>query len=213
MPSIENIAGTAAAEVDPSFSAVRMSLRPMEATGWHSVGLLTGALTGIAANAAIFSFRNISANPILVRRIGVGFITTTAFTAAQMVQYGVKVARAFTASDTLGTAIALTGSNTKLRTALAVPTSVDCRISAAAALGAGTKTLDPNDIGTAIGFAGGVGQGITPALNNLFAHDTGDHPLTLVQNEGFNIMNLLLMGAAGVGTAVINFEFAEATDY
>lgn len=212
MPSIENIAGTAA-EVDTSFKTLRTSLRPMECLSWNLASAITGALTTNAANSAIFSFRNLSANPIIVRRIGIGVVTTTAFTAAQMVQFGVKVARAFTASDTGGTQIAFTGNNCKARTSLATPTSMDCRISAAASLTAGTKTLDANDIGNIIGWSGAVGQTIPFATNNLVSHDAGDYPLVLAQNEGFNIMNLLLLGAAGVITANIGFEFAEATGY
>ena len=124
--------------VDPAFGAARISVRPVDVLGWNSVGAVSGALTGLAAGAAVFSFRNLSGNPVLVRRLGVGFVTTTAFTAAQMMSFGLIVARSFTTSDTGGTAIALTGSNAKHRTTLATPTSLDCRISTTAALGAGT---------------------------------------------------------------------------
>jgi len=125
------------------------------------------------------------------------------------------VARAFTASDTVGNAIALTGNNCKVRTSLGTLTSVDCRISAAAALTAGTKTLDTNDLGVVGGFAPTTTTGvvIAPALSNLFSDDAGDYPIILAQNEGINIMNLTAMGAAGVGTLYVNLEVAEATAY
>ena len=80
-------AGTALL-VEANSGAARVSVRPMDVLGWNSVGVATGALTGLAAGAAIFSFRNLAANPIIVRRVGVGFVTTTAFTAAQMVSFG-----------------------------------------------------------------------------------------------------------------------------
>jgi hypothetical protein len=199
--------------VDANFKAARVSLRPPQSLAWLSVASRSGALTGLAANAPIFSLRNLAANPLIVRRVGVGFLTTTAFTTAQEVAFGLKVARAFTASDSSGTAIALAGNNCKQRSSLANLTSVDCRISVAAALTGGTKTLDTNDIGVAGFFSSAVGASLPPSMNNLLSHDAGDYPLVLAQNEGFNIMSLVALGAAGVGVAYVNMEVAEATEY
>ena len=94
-------AGTALL-VDPAFGAARISVRPVDVLGWNSVGAVTGAMTGLATGAAVFSFRNLSGNPVLVRRLGIGFVTTTAFAAAQMLRFGLVVARSFTASDGRG---------------------------------------------------------------------------------------------------------------
>ncbi len=205
-------AGTALL-VDPNFGAARVAMRPIDVLGWNSVGVATGLVTGLAAGATIFSFRNLSANPVLVRRVGVGFVTTTAFTAAQLMSFGLTVARSFTASDSGGTAIALTGSNAKHRTTLATPTSLDCRVATTAALTAGTRTLDANSMAVAAGWSGAAGVTIPPALNNLLSHDTGDYPLVLAQNEGLIVVNLTAMGAAGVGVATVAIEFAEASAF
>lgn len=201
------------AKVDSYFQALRVSLRPTQVLGWYSLGAQTGPLTLVAAAGAIFSFRNSGTNLMLIRQVGVGFIATTAFAAAQRVDYALFVARAFTASDTGGTAIAITGNNGKHRTSLATPNSVDCRIATTAALVAGTKTLDVNSqaqIGT---WVGAVGAGVAVNSNNLLAHDAGDYPLVLAPNEGFNIQNITLMGAGGVGIAYVNMEFAELTTF
>jgi hypothetical protein len=205
-------AGTALL-VDPAFGAARVTMRPMDVLGWNSVGVPTGNVTGLAAGATLFSFRNISANPIVVRRVGIGFVTTVPFTAAQMVGFGLLAARNFTASDTGGTAIALTGNNAKHRTALGTPTSLDCRISTTAALGAGTRTVDANSLAMQSGWSGAAGTTVVPALNNLLSHDTGDYPIVLAQNEGLLITNLTAMGAAGVGVAYVALEFAEASAF
>jgi hypothetical protein len=149
----------------------------------------------------------------MVRRVGVGFITTTAFTTAQQVDYGLMVARSFTASDTGGTAITITGNNCKHRTSLATPTSLDMRISSTGALTAGTKTLDTNHLAQIGQWSGAAGAALQPAQNNLLSHDTGDYPLILAQNEGINVMNLTAMGAAGVIKAYVNIELAEASSY
>jgi len=214
MPVLENATGTAA-EVDPTMKAARITLRPLECLTWLPVAARSGGLTGVAANAALFSFRNLAGNPVIVRRVGIGFICTTGFTAAQELAWGLKVARAFTASDSSGTAVALAGNNCKARTSLGTLTSNDCRISAAAALTAGTKTLDTNDLGVVGAYAAATTPGnlLPTSLNNLLSHDAGDYPLVLAQNEGFNIMNLVAMGAAGVGTLYVNFEVAEAANY
>jgi hypothetical protein len=123
------------------------------------------------------------------------------------------VSRSFTASDTGGTPIALTGSNGKHRTSLTTFTSIDCRIATTGSLTAGTKTLDANHLGQVAAWIGAVGAGISPASNNLISYDTGDYPVVMAINEGVNIMNITAMGAAGVGIFYANMEVAEAASF
>lgn len=213
MASIQDsITGTSAG-VDHLHKGLRVSLKPNESLGWNSVGAQSGLLTAVVANGAVFSFRNLSANPIIIRRVGVGYLCSTAFTAAQKVDFSLMVVRAFTASDSGGTAIALTGNNTKHRTSLGTPTSVDMRIATTAALTAGTKTLDTNTVGIVGAWVPAAGTIINTAQDNLLSHSAGDHPIVLAQNEGINIQNLTLMGATGVGTLYVNIEFAEVLNY
>ncbi len=199
--------------IDATFKAARVSIRPSEVLGWQSIASRSGALTGLASNVPIFSLRNASANLLLVRRVGVGFICTTAFTTAQLMEYSLFVSRAWTTSDSGGIAIALTGNTNKHRTSLATVSNIDARVSTTGTLTAGAKTFDTNIIGVTGAWIGAVGAALNPALNNLLAHDAGDYPLVLAQNEGINIHSLQGMGAAGVGTAYISLEFAEATSY
>ena len=203
------------AEVDTTFQSMRTSIRPMQVLGWYSVGARSGALTGAGADTAVFSLRNISSNFLIIRRIGIGFVCTTGFTAAQALTWGLKFARSFTVADSGGTAIAITGSQNKHRTSLATPSSLDCRISSTGALTAGTKTLDTVDLATMGTYAAATTAGnlLPPQPNNLLQQDAGDYPIVLAQNEGLNIMNIIAMGAAGVGTLHVNLEFAEATSY
>ncbi len=202
-------------EIDSGFRAARASIRPHEAGGWCSIGVQSGALAATAANAPVFSLRNISAKLIMVRRIGIGLIATTGFTAAQKVDAALIVARGFTVSDSGGTAIGFTGSNAKHRTALNTPASLDCRISTTAALTAGTRTLDVNALAQLGNYAQAAAAGvvIAPALSNLFAHDTGDYPLVLSQNEGLVITLPTALGAGGVANLFVNLEFAESDSF
>ena len=211
MAIIEGASSGYQTEVDTTHKAVRTSSRPDEALTWISVGATSGLVTTLAAGAAVFSFRNIGSNLIVVRRITVGFLTTTAFTAAQPIAYQAFFARGFSASDTGGTAIAITANQNKMRTSLNTPTNLDMRISTTAALGAGTRTLDTVALGITGGGSTGLGTGFAP--QPLFSHDAGDYPLVLANNEGIVIANTILMGAVGVGNVIVNIEFAEMTSY
>jgi hypothetical protein len=200
------------AAVDASKLALRASLRPFELTGYFAFGAQSGALTGVAANGPVVSLRNAAGNGelLLVRHIGLGFLTTTAFTTAQVVDFGLFFARSFTASDSGGTAISITGNNTKVRTSLVAPNAMDARLATTAALTAGTRTLDTNALAQIGAWSGGAGQGLVPVQNNLWDQYTGDQLIVLAPNEGLVIANLTAMGAAGVVRLYVNIEFAVA---
>ena len=209
MARIEGASGVLA-EIDAGSLAQRVSLRPTRTLAWNSLGAQTGLLTGIVAGGRIFSLRNNHAsNLILVRRVGLGIITTTAFTAAQLVEFGLLVGRAFTVSDTVGTDITPLTNNTKHRASLAVP-NVQGRISATAVVSGGTITTpDANYVGITGLWSSAVGVSLTPSMSNLLEHPADDLPLVLAANEGVVIQNITLMGAAGVVKAYINIEYAE----
>ena len=43
------------ADVDTTFKALRVSIRPAEVSGWFSVGARSGAATAVAAAGAVFT--------------------------------------------------------------------------------------------------------------------------------------------------------------
>jgi hypothetical protein len=200
-------------EVDTTLISRRATIRPNELLGWHSVGATSGLMAGIVAAGTVFSFRNIGNTLFIIRRVGVGFLTTTAFTTPQVVDFGLTVARSFVSSDSGGTQISIVGSNIKYRTNLQTPMSIDCRIAAAVATTNGTRTLDVNDIGQAGFYSNGLGAGSPVVLGNLYSHDAGDYALILQQNEGVVIRILTSMGAAGVGRMVVGMEFENVASY
>lgn len=203
--------GGTTTEVDTTFRAMRVTLRPTELIGYYTFGGVSGALTGVAANGAVFSLRNTGSNLLLVRRISMGFITTTAFTTAQGLSYGLIRANSFTASDSGGTSLFVAGSN-KHRTAFTNITSApDIRISSTAALTAGTRTLETVNMGVVGGSSTGVGTGMP--TEDILEQDSGDYPMTLAQNEGLVITNLIAMGAAGVIQLRVSVELAEVSSY
>jgi len=200
--------------IDPTFLSARTSERPPEILGAYSMGLVSGALTTVAAGGTVFSFRwapSTTTQLCMVRRVEIGFATTTAFTAAQSLSYSMQIARAFTASDTGGTAALFTQTNTgKLRTTM--PTSAfssggQLMIANTGANTAGTRTLDTQTIGFVQGASTAVGTVLT--ATPVFQHSPGDYPLILANNEGFIINNVILMGAAGVINLTVNVEWME----
>lgn len=207
--------GSTIVKVDPTFGALRYTPRPLEATGWYQVAAKTGALTGVSANAAVFTMRQInSATQLLIRKVQIGYITTTGYTAAQFQDFGLIVARSYTASETTGsTAITITGNNTKLRTAFSAPTSIDARISTTGAITGGTKTLDANYLAAYGTWHTAALAGLGFQMTTIFDQGPGDYPLVLAQNEGIYIAPLTAMGAAGVGVLTVMVEFAEVASY
>lgn len=198
-------------EVDSTFRTLRVSLRPAEIIGYYSVSGASGALTGVAAAGPVFSFRNTGANLILVRRVTIGFVTTTAFTTAQGLDYQIFRANSFTASDSGGTALFTAGQNKHRNSFTNVTSAPDIRIASTAALTAGTRTLETAGMGIAGGSSTAVGTSM--AITDMLEQDSGDYPLVLAQNEGFVILNGILMGAAGVIRLQVSVEYAEASSY
>jgi len=198
-------------EVDSTFRTLRVSLRPAELIGYYSVSGSSGALTGVAANGPVWSFRNTGANLILVRRVSIGFVTTTAFTTAQGLQYEMFRANSFTASDTGGTALFTAGQNKHRNSFTNVTSAPDIRIASTAALTAGTRTLETAGMGIAGGSSTAVGTSMP--ITDILEQDAGDYPFVLAQNEGFVIANSIAMGAAGVIRLQVSVEYAETASY
>lgn len=199
--------GQTIAAIDPQFNAQRVSMRPVAVTGWNSIGAASGLLTVVAAGGVVYSLRNTSSNMIMLRRLAVGWVQTTAFTAAQRVEIGLSVARSITVAPSGGSG-ALTTS--KHRVTLAQP-NVETIMATTAALTAGTATVDPQPIGVVGAWVAAVGTAIQ--MTPLFSHDTGDHPLLLGASEGVRVTMLQTMGAVGVGVLYLQAEFAEVTAY
>lgn len=206
----EGVSG-AIEEVDSRFDAGRTSLWPVEAEAWVALAVQSGALTGLSADDPVLSFRNISANPVLVRRVSLGFLTTTQFATPQVMDFGLYVARAFTESDSGGTQVALTGDNGSLDSGLSMLTSADLRISDTSALTPGTRTLDANPIGRLIGWS--ADEGISIPQQSIFEAPPGSQPLVLGQDEGFVVACKEAMGAAGVGTLFMVVELVEVGSF
>lgn len=202
--------GTTVATVDPTAKALRTRIAPPEVVGAYGIRLVSGAVTGVAANAPIWSFRYTGSGLLVVLRVELASMVTTAFTAAQLVDYELLVARSFSASDTTGTAAILTGNNGKMRTIQATTALGDCRIGTTGALTAGTRTLDSQGIGYVNFWANAAGAGFYGnAPPFLYTPGPQEYPVILANNEGLVINNITAMGAAGVLKLAVIVRYLE----
>jgi len=208
-------ASSGSAIVDPTFQAIRFSERPPEILGSYQYAITSGALTTVAAGGLVYSFRfnpSTTTNLLMIRRVEIGFATTTAFGTAQSLQYSMQIARSFTAVDSGGTSGAFTQANTgKLRTSMPTSqmslTGSNIQIATTAAMSAGTRTLDTQPIAYLAGASTAIGTALTSAP--IYQHQSGDYPLILAYQEGFIINNVQTMGATGVINLTVNVEWME----
>lgn len=203
--------GGVISEVDGTiWRAHRVTDRPVEfgSGGYYhaAVSALTAAAPGAAAN--LVSFRWTSASLLcLVRSVAITIQVSTASTAG-LPEFAGFIARNFTASDTGGTAVTLTGNSFKKRTSMATTALGDFRFAAAGTLTAGTRTLDSQpfiDVNTP--FALGSEQ------TQIWGIDgPGDHPIILAQNEGLVFQNVTALTAA-VYKYTVTVHWAEVPSY
>lgn len=187
---------------DATFRALRVSARPLEALGYFKLAGRTGTYGGLAANTPLFSMRWTDATKLaLIQKVECAVLTTVAATTAGLTTRQLLIARGFTVSDSGGTAATLSGNNNKLRTAGATSAFGDVRWGAP--ITAGTRTLDAQPVGEALGWAGLLSNGLviggcgSSPVNAARSTEGGldyvtlfdavhehDHPIVLAQNEG-----------------------------
>lgn len=188
--------------------------------GGFRLSMVSGTIgAAIAANSELFQFRYLTgaSRVCLVHGISVSAGCNVAATAAALLSLRATIARNWTADGTGGTAANLTGNLQKLRTAFATSEVSSARMSTTAALGAGTKTLDNQDIG---GVSYGVGTGaITTALSlnlvpktNLLGDFVGSlaFPLVLAHQEGFVVRTGIINPATMTWALTVDVAWSEA---
>ena len=192
--------------------------------GRYSPVVTSGAVTLIAARSTtageIFTLRWPSAAASMyVRYVGARFRVTTAFAAAQEVGCDLILAHAYTVNGTDGTAVDL--GTTIDDTGALLSTFTDslltagcCRVAGAAAITAGTRTLDAHPIGLVSNMVSGIGDTM-PDVGGYYyplfdVRGKSDAlPIQLNANQGLSIRNTILMGAVGVGRWEFEIEWDE----
>jgi hypothetical protein len=207
--------------VDAENFAARISNRPqvLGASGAsYGLSVQSGIMAaGLAANSEIFQARWTSATKLLLlRSIQISASrNTTAFATGQAL-FRLAVARSWSVDGGSGTPVVFSTNNTnKKRTSFGLSAFSDTgvRFSSTAALTAGTKTIDTNDVGALTAF---LSSGATtvpdtfimPPGSYLWQRNSADeYPFTLAQNEGLVIR--ASVPATGTWNYCVQMEWAE----
>jgi hypothetical protein len=217
---IQGASGTVVEVDGATFKAIRVVPKPLEFSGLGHYRLSTtvGLLAAQAVNGTLFSFRWADATRFCVlHKVRLAVLQTGAATATIMPRFQVFIARGFTASDSAGTAVVLTGNNMKKRTAgMGTTLITDIRKSSAAAgLTVGTRVLDSDAV-----LELPTNQTITTPNNLLYERhldfdgDGGLHPFVLAANEGFIVRGpTTAFGAAGTADLVVEAAWSEVIAY
>jgi hypothetical protein len=171
------------------------------------------AYTATTAGGIIFSFRWGDATRIaLVLKVQVMVIATAFGGTAGLVERQLVVVRPFTASDTGGTSVLPAANKNELRTSFPTTLLTDARFGGF--LTAGTGTPDAQPLATVANWMSAVGNVIGNGQPVTLFDATGgfQHPLTLVQNEGFRIQ-LNATEAASTRQTFVNVVYCEATAF
>ena len=187
---------------------------PYGTLGHYSLSMVSGTVAAaMAANSDIFQFRWTDATRLCVvyEVMLEGMYQLTGFTAGAGL-FRMGFARSFTAAGTGGTAATLTGDNNALRTSMGTPLLGEARCASTAALGAGTKTYDSQDLGSYPIMILGAANTQVFSQVVLFSREPGtEHPLVLAQNEGFGIRGTV--PATGTWVFSVRVKWAEVTLY
>lgn len=206
-------------QVDAKHRASRVSLRPHDVgtLGGYRLVAISGAIAAsLAAGAALFSFRwGDATRKCVLDDIQIGVFVDATITTAVPFLFDAVFLRTFTASDTGGTSIALTGNQAKVQTDMGTSLVTDMRIATTAALAAGTATPDGVGFAAAVGASGttvGVQTGIS--LTSLYRPIAGvEHPISFAQNEGFRIRNQFGGPATGTFHIVVMVSWSEMASF
>jgi len=212
--------GGTIADVDGTvFRALRTTSRPTDYTtlGHYRLSTTVSLVVTQAANGTLLSFRWGDATRFAaIERIKLGCLQTSAATATIFPVFEAIMARAFTASDTVGTALTLTTNSFKKRTTMGTTLVTDIRKSAVAAgLTAGTRTLDADSI-----LRVSTQQTITTPNQVYYTAEwiadtaSGMHPEVLALNEGLLIRGpSIIFGAAGTANLDVEIDWKEVAVY
>lgn len=183
--------------------------------GDYRIGVTTGLTTGLSANDPIFSFRwGSTTHRCAIRQLRVAIQIVTPFTAANEVSANAIFARTFTASDTGGTALTLTGNNASLHSFSGTASRVtDARVATTGTLTAGTRTLDSQPFLQCVAgqllAAAAAAQSTASAQYDALPER---HPIVLTSNEGIIVRSGVALGAGGTVRFAIDLEWSEFTN-
>lgn len=193
--------------------------------GAYRLGMTSGTIAAsLGANSELFQFRYVTAasRVCLVHGIAIsaGEIVSQAVSTVVNATIRATIARAWTAAGTGGTRATLTTNNQKLRTSHATSEVNDIGMATTAALTAGTKTLDAQDIGS-LAVAYQTGSAVADSSRvifpktNLLGEFIGGmaFPLVLANQEGFVVRTGAAMPATMTWNLTVDVLWSEVDGF
>jgi len=177
-------------------------------------GAFSGLMTGIAADADVAAVANLSDSPIVVQRIRIRWVTTTAFASAQCMAFRVNKVYGFTAVHTGGTPTAVQahynfqGGQKTTRAGVAIATGdriplteISGVIAGTAAITTATYTAEDTDEPEVLAI--GAGATLPTVWENWVPPGP---PLILTKNTGLVVNLGIALGASGVGKLYVGVD-------
>jgi hypothetical protein len=157
---------------------------------------------GLASASPVYSFRWPATLVAAITRVRLSAWTLGTAFGGGVATFDLFAARAYTALDSGGTLISFSGEQSQLRSTMSQSQAQIVR-SATATLTPGTRVLDNDPLNSVTLTAPTTSnQPFTAAGSvSLLDKQLGDHPLTLVQNEGF-VINATVPGTGTWGFSV-----------
>lgn len=209
-------------EVDGSiFRAAQVVQKPLDygSLGHYRVNHRCALVAAQAANSRLFELRNTGTNVIVITRLLIKWMQTATHTAAIEDSIDVYKCTTFSAVDTTNT-VTPTASVKKTTGMTAVPGNAAIRgvtvAGAAAGMTGGTLTKDGGSIGQLPNWllaAQPTAGFVYPEVIDNFDDVNGTHPFVFAQNEGIEIENRVLLGAAAGSSVYIDCSWAELTQF
>lgn len=217
---IQGNSGTVQEVGGAAFRAAHSHVKPLEygVLGHYRTSVHFALVAAQAANSRLFEVQNGGANLIVPTRLTLKWQQTAAHTAAILDALDVFKATGFSAVDTTST---VTPTASRKRTSMATaPGGLNIRhvtvAGVAAGMTGGTLTKDVNAISSlpqwlllALPTASVVSYSFLDAFDDV----NGTHPLVLAANEGIEIENRVLLGAAAGSDVTVDFSWAEVVAY
>jgi hypothetical protein len=177
--------------------------------GLYSIGVTSGSIAAtLAASSPLFSFRWGDTTKLgIIDFISLGVSVNGVITTSVSMPLELMIARSFTASDSGGTAITLSGNQNKYRTTFQSSLVTDARISTTATLTVGTRTLD-TQAAAVLPCVTGTAIGNPLAMTTIYSR-TSLFPIVLAQDEGLIIRNQSAGPATGTFQVHVQMRWFE----
>src|SRR5689334_15489821 len=205
-----------------TFRALHTHIKPIEygTLGHYRVNHRCVIANTQAANSRLFEVRNPDVSKLIVpTRLLLKWLQTGTHTAAIEDSLDVFKCTSFSAVDTTNTvtptASVKRGTMTAVASMIAAIRGVTVA-GASAGMTGGTLTKDGGSIGQLAQWllaAQPTAGTVIALLNDNFDDVNGTHPFVFAQNEGFEVENRVLLGAAAASSVYFDFSWAEVTAY